>query len=442
MSSSDYSLRQSGIYRNLPTFDPAIKNLSAVVCGANGISGFNTVRALLDSPDRWATIYTLSRRPLSEKQLSLIPSALQDRIKHIPVDLSDSPEKIAGDFAEAGVRPDYVFYYTYAQPSSDGESGMDPKMAQKLFDANVPLFRTFLKALEIVHIEPKRILLQTGGKNYGMHIGRVRTPLVESDPQPRHLSNNFYYAQEDDLKEFCSRHSTGWNVVRPAGVIGASPNSPLNTFWPFAIYAAIQARTDEPLEFGGTFESWQFEADHSTARLSGYLSEWAVLEEKCVDQAFNAMDGGLLSWDRFFSELARWFGVSKGVVPPKVDDEFTTAISLAGGEQAPLGYGPPLGLDLKFSLAEWFKESTNKAVWEEIIADSDVMANPFADGTAGQMMGDFAYLRFGTLSMNKARLYGFSGFVDSCESIFESFVDMERLGLLPPMSVSTAMALV
>lgn len=442
MSSSDYPLRQSGIYRNLPTFDPAIKNLSAVVCGANGISGFNTVRALLDSPDRWATIYTLSRRPLSEKQLSLIPSALQDRIEHIPVDLSDSPEKIAGDFAEAGVRPDYVFYYTYAQPSSDGESGMDPKMAQKLFDANVPLFRTFLKALEIVHIEPKRILLQTGGKNYGMHIGRVRTPLVESDPQPRHLSNNFYYAQEDDLKEFCSRHSTGWNVVRPAGVIGASPNSPLNTFWPFAIYAAIQARKDEPLEFGGTFESWQFEAGHSTARLSGYLSEWAVLEEKCVDQAFNAMDGGLLSWDRFFSELARWFGVSKGVVPPKVDDEFTTAISLAGGEQAPLGYGPPLGLDLKFSLAEWLKESNNKAVWEEIIADSDVTANPFADGTAGQMMGDFAYIRFGTLSMNKARLYGFSGFVDTCESIFESFVDMERLGLLPPMSVSTARALV
>ncbi|RSM04062.1 hypothetical protein CEP52_007067 [Fusarium oligoseptatum] len=315
-------------------------------------------------------------------------------------------------------------------------------MAQKLFDANVPLFRTFLRALEIAHIEPKRILLQTGGKNYGMHIGRVRTPLVESDPQPRHLSKNFYYAQEDDLKAFCSRHTTGWNLVRPAGVIGASPNSPLNTFWPFAIYAAIQARKDEPLEFGGTFESWQFEAGHSTARLSGYLSEWAVLEEKCADHAFNAQDGGLLSWDRFFSELARWFGVRKGVVPPKVDDKFTTVISLAGGEQAPLGYGPPLNLDLKFYLAEWFKDPSNKSTWEEIMAESDVTANPFADGTAEQMMGDFAYLRFGTLSMNKARLYGFSGFVDSCESIFESFVDMERLGLLPPMKVPAARALV
>ncbi|RMJ12817.1 hypothetical protein CDV36_007518 [Fusarium kuroshium] len=407
MSSSDYPLRQSGIYHNLPTFDPTIKNLSAIVCGANGISGFNTVRALLDSPDRWATIYTLSRHPLSEKQLSLIPSALHGRIKHVPVDLSDSPEKVAGDLVGAGVHADYVFYYTYAQPSSDGE--------------------TFLKALEIADIEPKRILLQTGGKNYGMHIGRVRTPLVESDPQPRHLSKNFYYAQEDDLKAFCSRHSTGWNVVRPAGVIGASPNSPLNIFWPFAIYAAIQARKGEPLEFGGTFESWQFEAGHSTARLSGYLSEW---------------DGGLLSWNRFFSELARWFGVYKGVVPPKVDDKFTIAISLAGGEQAPLGYGPPLNLDLKFSLAEWFKGPTNKSAWEEIMADSDVTANPFADGTAAEMMGDFAYLRFGTLSMNKARIYGFSGFVDSCESIFESFVDMERLGLLPPMKVSAARALV
>lgn len=444
MRSSEYLLRQCGIYRNLPTFDPAIRGLSALVCGANGISGFNTIRALLDSPDRWAAIYTVSRSPLSPEQLSLIPAPLRERIKHVPVDFNGPPEDVSRDLTKAKVRVDYVFYYTYAQPPSDGKSGMDPTMNQKLFDANVPLLRTFLQALEIANIEPKRILLQTGGKNYGMHLGRVRTPLVESDPQPRHLSTNFYYAQEDDLKAYCSRHNTDWNIVRPAAVVGASPKSPLNTFWPFAIYAAVQARKNEPLEFGGTFESWQFEAGHSTARLSGYLSEWAVLEEKCANEAFNAQDGGLLSWDRFFHELARWFGVREGVIPPKEDDKFNRAISLAGGKQAPLGYGPPLGLDLKFSLTEWFKVPENRSVWEQIMAETEgqLQSNPFADASADQMMGDFAYLRFGTLSMNKARILGFSGFVDTSESIFESFVDMEKLGLLPPMKVPAARPLV
>lgn len=445
MSSSNYPLRQSGIYHNLPDFDPSIKGLSAVICGANGISGSNAIRALLDASHRWTYIYTLARRPLSDKQLSLIPKDLHNRIKHVSIDLSASSKDVAKQLKDAGVRADYVFYYAYAQPpSDDGKSGMDPAMADKLFEANVPMFKTFLGALEEAALEPRRILLQTGGKNYGMHIGRIKTPAVESDPQPRHLQANFYYAQEDELKAFCKRHNIGWNVIRPAGVIGASPNSPLNTFYPFGLYAAIQARKDEPVEFGGDFESWQFEASHSTARLSGYLAEWAVLEDKCANQAFNAQDGGPLSWSRFFEELARWFGVEKGVVPPEADMNSASSISVAGGKECPLGYGPPLKLNLKSSLVDWFRDGTNRATWKDIMSKSNgqIEANPFEDGSVDNMMAEFAYLRFGSLSMNKARILGFCGFVDSLESIFESYQDMEKMGLLPPMKVTSAKPLI
>lgn len=53
-------------------------------------------------------------------------------------------------------------------------------------------------------------------------------------------------------------------------------------------------------------------------------------------------------------------------------------------------------------------------------------------------MGDFAYLAFGTVTMNKARRYGFCGFVDTLESIFELFQGMEKLGTLPLMKVQAA----
>lgn len=116
-------------------------------------------------------------------------------------------------------------------------------MADALADINVPMFKNFLDSLEIANVEPKRILLQTGGKNYGLHIGRCRAPLVESDPKPRHLQTNFYYSQEDLLFEYCKKHpQTGWNVVRPVGVIGVAQRAPLNAFYPFAIYAAVQAQ--------------------------------------------------------------------------------------------------------------------------------------------------------------------------------------------------------
>lgn len=273
MSSRSNPLRQSGVYRNLPTFDPSIKNLRATICGANGISGFNTLRSLLESPDRWSTIYTLSRSPLSERQLSLIDPRLHSHIKQVKVDLNLPGNEIAQILQEAGVGVDYAFFYAYIEPRNAG-TGMSADLADVLYEANVPLFRNFLEALEVASIIPKRILLQTGGKSDGSHAGRTRYPLVESDPQPRHILNNFYYGQEDALFDFCKRHiELGWNIVRPAAVIGVTPQSPLNLFYPLAIYAAVQAHKGEPFVFNSDFSAWQRECTHSSARLAGYLSE-------------------------------------------------------------------------------------------------------------------------------------------------------------------------
>ena len=283
MSSSQHPLRQSGIYRNLPTFNPQIKGLKATVCGASGILGFHTIRALLDSPERWAKVYALSRSPLLDKLLGFFTEEQRSRIEHVSVDLGATAEDIAQALRYANVNAEYVFYYAYLKPKTE-MSAMDPGMAEELVKANVPPFENFLDSLPLAGIRPKRILLQTGGKNYGMHIGRVRTPLVESDPQPRHLEPNFYYPQEDKLMSFCKQHEeTSWNLIRPISVNGATDNASMNTFLSFGVYAAVQARKGEDLIFGADIESWQFEQCHSTARLTGYLSEWAVLEDHCAN---------------------------------------------------------------------------------------------------------------------------------------------------------------
>ncbi|KAJ4352602.1 hypothetical protein N0V95_004107 [Ascochyta clinopodiicola] len=254
MSSSQHPLRQSGIYRNLPSFDGAtFKNLRALVCGATGISGFHTIRALLDSPKRWSQVFALSRRPMSDNLLSLFTEEQRSRIQHVSVDLGASPEDIAQSLSNAGVAADYVFYYAYLTPKT-GKSAMDPSMAEDLIKANVPPFDNLLKSLPIAGIKPQRILLQTGGKNYGMHIGRVRTPVVESDPQPRHLTDNFYYHQEKLLRSFCDTHEeTDWNMIRPAAIIGATESAAMNTFLSFGVYAAVQAHKQQPLLFGSDF---------------------------------------------------------------------------------------------------------------------------------------------------------------------------------------------
>ncbi|KAL0929869.1 nad dependent epimerase dehydratase family protein [Colletotrichum truncatum] len=431
MSSSSAHLRQIGIYRNLPTFDESIAGLTAIVTGANGISGFNTMRALLDSPQRWETIYCLSRRPPPNEMMALLSDEARSRIKMISCDFLDDPTLIAKSLKSSGVRADHIFFYSYIHK--------DWSEAEALVKSNTALLKNFLEALELADIKPTRFILQTGGKNYGMHIGRAPTPKLESDPQPRHLAPNFYYHQEDLLKAFCERTGTKWNVIRPAAIIGSSTHAAMNTFYRFAVYAAVQARKGEPLVFGGDWEQWQYEYYHCSARMTGYLSEWAALEKPCANEAFNTNDGGPFTYERFFAELARWFG-AKGVIPPPDDDSKMATVEMGcGGKNSPLGYGPPMLSKSSFCLGDWARDERNAAVWRDIMEESGgkITSNPFDDIESFSLM-KWAYHRFGSVCLNKARRFGWTGFVDTMESIFEMYQEMGQFGALPTMQVESA----
>jgi hypothetical protein len=86
----------------------------------------------------------------------------------------------------------------------------------------------------------------------------------------------------------------------------------------------------------------------------------------------------------------------------------------------------------------WASDSTNKKVWEEIMAASNgkITANPFEDPQENFQMADAAVgSNLGCLCMNKARRLGWTGFVDTRESIFQMYDEMAKLGLLPEMEV-------
>lgn len=391
------------------------------------------MRALLDSQQRWTKIYALSRRPPPAAMMDLLSSDQRARVQHVACDFLDAPDKIAQALKAAEVDASYIFFYSYVHK--------DWAAAEELVKANVGLFTNFLQALPLSNIQPKRFLLQTGAKNYGAHIGRVRTPLVESDPQPRHLEPNFYYPQEDLLKSYCRENNIGWNIIMPAAIIGAVNNAAMNVYHSYAVYAATQAYKHEPIAFPGDWQQWQYESHSCSARLTGYLSEWAVLEEKCKDQAFNTQNGGPLSWDRFYSELARWFGVEKGVVPPPDDDSSFQVQKGRAGADTPLGYGPPVVSRSSFTLTEWAMRPGNAQAWQTIMKESagKVTDNPFNDIGRIFMLADFEIMEhFGSVSMNKTRRFGWTGFVDTLESIFEAYSDMAKLGMLPPMVVDAA----
>ncbi len=334
MGSKHLPLQDKGIFKNLPTFSPDVKGLTAIVTGANGISGFHTMRVLLESPKRWEKVYAISRRPPPPEMMDLLPAEQRSRVEHVASDFLSKPSDIANAMKDKISSVDAIFFYSYLQPKPEPGKGAWSN-AQQLVDVNSSLLRNFLEALDLAKLTPKRFLLQTGAKNYGVHLGRARSPYVESDPRVT-LEPNFYYPQEDLLYAYCRTNpSTSWNIICPAWIIGAVNNAAMNALHPLAVYAAVQAQKNEPLHYPGSLEAWLGWQEHSTAMLTGYLSEWAVLEDRCKDQKFNASDGSPLPVNRLWPELGRWYGC-KEIGRPELDEGKFTVID-PGDVPTPLG---------------------------------------------------------------------------------------------------------
>lgn len=99
-------------------------------------------------------------------------------------------------------------------------------------------------------------------------------------------------------------------------------------------------------------------------------------------------------------------------------------------------YGPPVKARCLFTLSSWATQPENHNAWKEIMANHNLTHDPFEDVEAHFTFGDAAAWGLALcLSMNKARYFGWSGFVDTIESLYKSYDELHKLGMLPPMVV-------
>lgn len=116
--SNQQTVQSKGIFHGLPVFPPSVKGLTAIITGANGISGNYMLRVLAEAPERWTKIYCLSRRPPA------IPDGLPSQAEHIALDFLKEPGEIAKVLKEKGVKADYVFFYSYVQAKPKEGGGL------------------------------------------------------------------------------------------------------------------------------------------------------------------------------------------------------------------------------------------------------------------------------------------------------------------------------
>lgn len=255
---------------------------TALVVGAVGIIG-RALLAHLESRDDWAVI-GLSRRTPD------FPS----RARFCSVDLND-PAALH-DLSDALRSVTHVFYAAYQSA---------PTRAL-LVPPNLSMLRNIIEAVDQASPDLEHVSLMVGYKGYGADLGPYKTPAREDDL--RLFPPNFYYDQEDFLREFQRGKNWTWSGVRPAAVCGIAVGNPMNLVSVIAVYASMCRELGVPMRFPGTEAAFHALFQVTDAELLAKAATWIAQRSENAE-VYNVPNGDLFRWESVWRRFANHFGL-------------------------------------------------------------------------------------------------------------------------------------
>ncbi|GLB04223.1 hypothetical protein AtubIFM57258_009939 [Aspergillus tubingensis] len=394
---------------------------TAIVTGATGILGREIITHLSKLPD-WTSIYALSR---SKKD------TYPAQVHHASIDLLASPNDLANQLSSQNVSADYLFFTAYLQEG-------DEKNLERL---NGDMLENFLKALSISGAETKlkRVLLVTGAKHYGVHLGPVKNPMEESDPwvEGEGRPPNFYYRQQRILKDMSKGKGWDWVVTYPNDVIGVAKGNFMNLVTAVGLYAAITKELKAPFVFPGSRTFYTMTDCFTYSRFHARFCAWAITEPRCSNQNFNVVNGDAQSWQTMWPRLAKRFGLTVPADQFEAEDE----------KVVPLIDNPPLSdyvqtsglkgkvkkgeVRMRIDLTKWAEREDVKAAWERLAKREGLEKDAFEKAT-------WFFLNFVlgrnydlVISMNKAWKLGFRDWEDTWDALDGCLSELEEEKVLP-----------
>jgi len=381
-----------------------------------GILGRKIVSELGKDPKAWPNVYALSRSKKEDYPFN---------VKHTHLDLRGDPNQMAKELEH--VDAEYIFFTAYlAQDDEDDATKVNGDMLQN-----------FITALKLTGAAKKikRFILTTGGKQYGVHFGRPKNPMHESDhwlTNPSYPSN-FYYRQQEILKKEAEEVGFEWTVTYPNDVIGVAKGNFMNLVSAIGIYATVCKELNQPLIWPGSPHFYTMFDSFTDSTLHGQFNTWAAFEPKAANNAFNVVNGDIESWQNLWPRVAAKFGLN---VPDKMfnDKDFANDFG-DDGLVMPLKETPPISefakeaglvgspvtrqscVHGKLDLSKWAQRNEVKDAWKKVAEREGLDKEALEHATWGFLnfvLGrDFDLV----ISMSKARKAGWTGYRDSWESV-------------------------
>jgi nucleoside-diphosphate-sugar epimerase len=260
-----------------------------LIAGASGVVGAAATEHFAALPD-WEVL-ALSRRPC----------ALPPGVTHVPLDLTD-----AAACQSAAHNLQHVTHVLFAALFELPElvaGWRDPRQMQ----TNEAMLRNLLDALQPQAKGLRHISLMQGTKAYGGHVEPAPTPAKER--MPRHKHENFYWLQEDLLRERQPHSAWTFTVLRPQVVMGYAVSSPMNLVAALGVYASVMRELGRPLHFPGGGRYVNVATD---SRLIAQAAEFAGTHEIAANETYNVVNGDVMVWHDLWPSIAKRFGMVCG----------------------------------------------------------------------------------------------------------------------------------
>lgn len=267
---------------------------TVLVVGASGLVGTAAVEAFLSSGDN---VIALSRRAPE--------IASTAHYTHFSVDLTD--EKACSDL---GPQLNEVTHVVYAavfelpglMPGWTDERQMQTNLAMM---ANV---------MDVVCRHAKgfrHISFLQGTKAYGAHLHAIRIPARERYPRDNHA--NFYWLQEDYIRQKARDHNFAFTIWRPQLIVGPNYGVVMNPLPVIGAYAAIRKAEGKPFSYpGGARWVWQA----TDTRVIAEAMEWAADNDVAKNETYNITNGEVFEWRDVWPAMAQTLGVDVGPDEP------------------------------------------------------------------------------------------------------------------------------
>lgn len=285
---------------------------------------------------------------------------------------------------------------------------------ERLKETNTALLNVAVRAVERVSPNFKVVILQTGGKGYGLEFPKevkIQPPLKEDCPRipEPYASKIFYYTQYDLLTELSRGKSWTFSEVRPDGVVGFAPGSnAMNMAQGIAIYLTLfkevhGAKAKVP--FPGYEHGYHSTHSDTFQDILSQMEIHAALNiDKCGNGGvFNVADGATVTWAEVWPKLCEHFSL--------------------------VGVGPDASA---VPMVDFIQK--HKGIWTELAKKHGVNEKLVEEQGWGHthfMLVDFDFDR--QYDLSRSRAVGFTAEIDTAMGYIISWNRMRAAKLLPTL---------